>query len=151
MLKEPISGNKAGSLLPEALEICVAAFAEHIDRLAVIQAHHANKALGIDLLILMANSDPEGLHSSQSNKGFYFSKRMYLDWKLMHCLSPHSVQKRKNVYNGGGQSSNCTLLYRLFVQNAIVALADYHKNKRLNLVNLYENRILHLGLQNKSI
>ena len=94
-----ISSNKTGGLLLKALEIRIAAFAEHGNRLAVIQAQHTHEAFGIDLLIFITDGDQEGRDGCQRDKGLYIPEGTYMNRKLMHRYAPYSVQTQKFVYN----------------------------------------------------
>ena len=82
-----------GSLLAEALEIRLATFAENGNRLAVIQAHHAHEAFGVELPLPMPHHHPKGLHGGQSDKGLYIPEGTDMNGKLVHRNAPHSVQK----------------------------------------------------------
>ena len=50
----------------------------------------AIEALGIDLLMVVAHRDMEGLHGSKRNKILHFRKRMKANVKLLHCKSSPS-------------------------------------------------------------
>jgi len=92
VLKEPILSDKPGSLLPEVLEVRVAAVAADTDGFGIVQAHHADKAFSVDLPVFVTHRNTERLHGGKGNEFFHVPKGTYADGKLMHIDAPHSVQ-----------------------------------------------------------
>lgn len=75
--------------LPERLAVTVGA---NLQRLAVIQTEHADKAFAVDAAPVVADQHPEGLHRCHGYKVLYILERVNFNAEFPHKFASSAVQ-----------------------------------------------------------
>ena len=97
VLQEPYSlSQKPAGLKPKVLKSITVAVAQDLQRAGIVKAHHADEALAIDQLHIVAHQHLKRLDGCHGNKFLHILKRVYGNAEFLHKLPPDAVQSRKN-------------------------------------------------------
>ena len=87
MLKQPYLFGEALHSLTEAVKRLAAALCPYLNRLGKVQTQNTHEALGVHLLMVIADHDLERLHGRQGNEILDFGKRMKIDVEFLQQKS----------------------------------------------------------------